>query len=805
MADIPPHHHDHQYVSNQKNLLIDGNCTKDDCIAFSTVGENRTSNSGILIENESKSEQNSYHLWNSHTYSHVKVWRPRNRWETFLIIAFIFILLLLIIFITLWAIHMWIYQSNACLEPACIKVAAEILSNMDTSVSPCDDFFAYSCNGWIKQNYIPQGHNAWSVMRKLSKNGEYFTKELLENRSHTDTSRGFTLAQIYYKSCMNESVIESRQFTPLYDYIVKIFNGWLLLPQGNQAAGQQTADYFLPDKFDLTDMYLPLLKYSGTIPLCRILVGQDQMNSSRFVIDLSEGYLSLQREYYVNDSYPAYSKKTEAFRRFMRNYSLLLGVPNSSLDEIDKIYEFEKQIAMKTEERSERDPEKNYELVTLQNLSSICPVLNWTKLFDYIYAPLNFTLSQDQVIALHDRTFFRDRCALYKEYLGSEAGIRTLHNAAVWSFIWKTVSRMPKQVSEMLEEYREAELGLKVDPDRWQTCVTEVQIPFGLVIGRHFVHEKFNQKSKDAATEMITEIKKAFKENFATVEWMAEADKHKAIEKVDSMKASVGYPQNINNIVDEDKEFSYFADLNESTYFENGLYCSEALFLEILRELIIQDPDKWSLPVHVVNAYYKENSNHIYFPAGILQSPLYHHEQPLSLNFGGIGMVVGHEITHAFDQHGAKFDAKGNMRDWWSPETLAAFENNSQCMIEQYSNYSILNTSLNGKMTLGENIADNGGIKAAYKAFKKLEAKYSDKPTLPGLNFTPDQLFFIGFAQLWCIKSLPQSVLNTVLFDVHTVEQYRVIGTITNSEEFARVFNCPPGSPMNPVKKCHVW
>ncbi|CAH8494244.1 unnamed protein product [Dicrocoelium dendriticum] len=364
---------------------------------------------------------------------------------------------------------------------------------------------------------------------------------------------------------------------------------------------------------------------------------------------------------------------------------------------------------------------------------------------------------------------------------------------------------MPTVVSRLLEEYKEAESGLKIDPARWQTCVTETQATFGMVIGRIFVNQKFDQKSKEAATEMITEIREAFKENFATVEWMQEEDKVKAIEKVDTMKASVGYPPDINDIAKETRVYASIKNMSVDTYLENYLACSEALFRDHMNLLRTMNKDEWELSPHIVNAFYKDNANHIYFPAGILQNPVYDHKHPLSLNFGGIGMVVGHEITHAFDQYGSKRDAQGNLRQWWSNKTREAFERNSQCMIEQYSNYSVLNTSLNGKMTLGENIADNGGIKAAYKAFKKLEAKYSDGPILPGLNFTSDQLFFLSFAQLWCVKHLPRSVLNTVLFDVHTVDQYRVIGTLTNSEDFARVFKCPVGSYMNPEKKCKVW
>ncbi|VDP77636.1 unnamed protein product [Echinostoma caproni] len=344
-----------------------------------------------------------------------------------------------------------------------------------------------------------------------------------------------------------------------------------------------------------------------------------------------------------------------------------------------------------------------------------------------------------------------------------------------------------------------------------------------------FVRQRFDEESKKAAIEMINEIKLAFKENFDSVTWMKEEDKVKAIEKVDNMGASIGYPQYIFDVVEEDKVYERVS-LDEKTFFENGLRLTEATMREVYRQLIVKDRYQWDLSPHVVNAFYKETVNHIYFPAGILQSPVYNRDHPNALNFGGIGMVMGHEITHAFDYYGSKRDANGNLRQWWSEQTREAFEKNSQCMIDQYSNYTILDTKLNGKLTLGENIADNGGMKAAFKLihsernfnysdtrfgqpasllddpcpFYALDKKqYIRKIRIPeGLSKMD---FCVDCVVIWCVTELPQAVLNAVLFDVHTVDPYRVIGTLSNSEEFARVFNCPVGSPMNPGKKCAVW
>ncbi|KAA0185286.1 Family M13 unassigned peptidase (M13 family), partial [Fasciolopsis buskii] len=618
-------------------------------------------------------------------------------------------------------------------------------------------------------------------------------------------SRGLKLAQTFYNSCLDESTINARGFTPLYESVKHLFGGWILLPSNSPAARSDQGSALKVEQFDLTKLFLTSFRLFGASPLCRIGVGNDQRNSSRFVIDIMEGSVGIQKEHYVNETVFPHKKPVTAYRNFMKNYTRMLGVLEENISAMDEVYKFEKEIAMRTEERGDRDPERNYELITLADLPKFCSVLDWKWLINELYKPLNYAITDDQWIAINDREFFRARCKLIEEYLKNETGIRTLHNTVIWYFLWQTVNRMPIVVGRALEEWKEVELGYKLDGSRWQVCIADVTEQFSMVIGRLFVHDRFDERSKESVTQMIDEIKLAFKENFDSVTWMKDEDKLKALEKVDNMRASTGYPPNIFDLDEENRLFEHIESLNEKTYFENGLHCSESSMLNSLRQLIIQDRHQWELSPHVVNAFYKENANHIYFPAGILQTPLFSRQNPAALNYGGIGMVMGHEITHAFDHYGSKRDANGNLRQWWSEQTREAFERNSQCMIEQYSNYTILDTKLNGKLTLGENIADNGGMKAAYKAFKKVEERSPSQIILPGVNFTSEQLFFLAFAQLWCVAELPQAVLHTVLFDVHTVDPYRVIGTLSNSEEFARVFNCPVNSSMNPAKKCAVW
>ncbi|KAG5451814.1 Endothelin-converting enzyme 1 [Clonorchis sinensis] len=783
----------------------DGNCVSDDYIPFSDIGSGTNQERNLLDDTMDKGNGRTPRVWTTTRLYPVWCGRSAKFWFALLLVCLLIIFLLFVTFLGLWVSQNRKLSNTPCLTLECLKTSSSILSSLDRSLSPCDNFYEFACNGWIKSNQIPPGQNQWSLLKLLGRSTDYFIKDLLENQSIPNPSPGLVMAQAFYNACMNESLIQERKFAPLFTWISHLFGGWSLLPSGSQGARTDNGEFLTKDHFNLTEMYLFHFKIYGYNPLFQIEIGQDLKNSSHFVIEIAQGHLCLQRENYLNETSPTYEKPVTAYKSFMRNYSKLLGVPLDKLDELNAIYDFEKKLAQNMEDRSERDPEKYFLLTTLKNLSDICPVFEWKLLLSRLFEPLNYTISDNQAIALTETKYFKARCQVYMDYMKNDTGIRILHNLAVWQFIWTTRHLMPNEVDRLQKEYMEAETGLNNYPERWLTCVAETQEAFGWILGYLFANEKFDQKSNDAAAEMIHEIREAFKENFASVHWMQEEDKIKAIEKVDAMKASVGYPMYLNQTAEEIRLLSYMTNITESTYFENALRARAALILDHLNDLITEDIDRWDLQPHVVNAFYKDNANHIYFPAGILQPPVYDHAHPLSLNFGGIGMVVGHEITHAFDHQGAKRDAKGNYRQWWSNKTREAFKRNSQCMIDQYSNYSILNTSLNGKMTLGENIADNGGIKAAYRAFKKLESKYSDGTVLPALDFTSDQLFFLAFAQIWCIKQLPRATLTTVLYDVHTVDRYRVIGTLMNSEDFARVYNCPSGSYMNPKTKCSVW
>lgn len=331
-----------------------------------------------------------------------------------------------------------------------------------------------------------------------------------------------------------------------------------------------------------------------------------------------------------------------------------------------------------------------------------------------------------------------------------------------------------------------------------------------MAVGAMFVRKYFNENSKRDTLKMTNELQESFREILNTIEWIEPSTKLLAEMKVNQMSLKIGYPDYILSHEELNKEYKNL-EIDPNKYFES--------ILNVLVHLtrtehgkLGQSVDKtvWHAGPAVVNAYYSRNKNQIMFPAGILQPPFYHRHFPKALNYGGIGVVIGHELTHGFDDKGRHFDSDGNLHRWWSDNDIKAFHERATCLIAQYGNYTVTEVGMrvDGEKTQGENIADNGGIKQAFRAYNKWLQR---NPTsvqnefLPGLNATNTQLFFINFAQVWCGAMRPEATRSKLKTAIHSPGKFRVIGTLSNSEDFAKEYNCPLGSNMNPYEKCSLW
>uniref|UniRef100_A0A8C7EZU3 Membrane metalloendopeptidase like 1 n=1 Tax=Oncorhynchus kisutch TaxID=8019 RepID=A0A8C7EZU3_ONCKI len=352
--------------------------------------------------------------------------------------------------------------------------------------------------------------------------------------------------------------------------------------------------------------------------------------------------------------------------------------------------------------------------------------------------------------------------------------------------------------------------GTTVEDARWRDCVRYVQGSMENAVGALYVRETFAGESKRMVSDLISKIQEAYVETLEELSWMDDQSKEKAREKAMAIKEHIGYPDHIleESNLKLDQEYAHL-NFSEENYFENileNLQAEAHKSLKKLREPV--NPDMWIIGAAVVNAFYSPNRNQIVFPAGILQPPFFSKKQLQALNFGGIGMVIGHEITHGFDDNGRNFDKDGNMLNWWSNYSAEHFKDQSQCMVQQYGNFNWKlagGQNVSGISTLGENIADNGGVRQAYKAYMKWMEKEGEEHRLPGLDMDHKQLFFLNFAQVWCGAYRPEYASQSIKTDSHSPLEYRVLGSLQNFGAFSEAFQCKPGTPMNPEIKCRVW
>nr|XP_010335934.1 endothelin-converting enzyme 2 isoform X3 [Saimiri boliviensis boliviensis] len=674
---------------------------------------------------------------------------------------------------------------STCFTEACIRVAGKILESLDRGVSPCEDFYQFSCGGWIRRNPLPDGHSRWNTFNSLWDQNQAILKHLLENTTFNSSSEAEQKTQRFYLSCLQVERIEELGAQPLRDLIDKI-GGWNITGPWDQ------------------DNFMEVLKaVAGTYratPFFTVYVSADSKSSNSNVIQVDQSGLFLpSRDYYLNRT--ANEKVLTAYLDYMEELGVLLGGrPASTREQMQQVLELEIQLANITVPQDERrDEEKIYHKMSISELQALAPSMDWLEFLSFLLSPLE--LSDSEPVVVYGMDYLQQVSELINR---TEPSI--LNNYLIWNLVQKTTSSLDRRFESAQEKLLETLYGTKKScVPRWQTCISHTDDALGFALGSLFVKATFDRQSKEIAEGMISEIRAAFEEALGQLVWMDEKTRQAAKEKADTIYDMIGFPDFILEPKELDDVYDGY-EVSEDSFFQNmlNLYNFSA---KVMADQLRKPPsrDQWSMTPQTVNAYYLPTKNEMVFPAGILQAPFYARNHPKALNFGGIGVVMGHELTHAFDDQGREYDKEGNLRPWWQNESLAAFRNHTACMEEQYNQYQVNGERLNGRQTLGENIADNGGLKAAYNAYEAWLRKHGEELQLPAVGLTNHQLFFVGFAQVWCSVRTPESSHEGLVTDPHSPARFRVLGTLSNSRDFLQHFSCPVGSPMNPGQLCEVW
>ncbi|XP_069802980.1 endothelin-converting enzyme 1 isoform X1 [Dendropsophus ebraccatus] len=679
------------------------------------------------------------------------------------------------------------YQRNhrTCLSESCISVTSSILRSLDRSVDPCQDFYSYACGGWIKANPVPDGHSRWGTFNELWEHNQAVMKHLLENTTMNLSSVAEHKAQRYYQACLNESKIEELGAKPLQELIEKL-GGWNI-----------TGPW---DKDNFQETLQAVTAYYRISPFFSVFVSADSKNSTSNIIQIDQSGLGLpSREYYLNKT--SNEKVLTGYLNFMVQLGVLLGgEENSTRAQMEEILDFETALANITiPQEKRRDEELIYHKITAQKLKDLVPVVDWIPFLRTVFQPVE--INETEPVVVYAKEYLQDVSNLI-----NRTEKRILNNYMMWNLVRKTSLLLDQRFQDAEEKFIEVMYGTKKTcTPRWKFCIADTDNNLGFALGAMFVKSTFANSSKIRAVQMIKGIRKAFEESLETLSWMDEETRKAAKEKAEAIYDMIGYPNFIMDPKELDKVFNDY-EVTSDLYFENVMMFYN-FSARVTSDQLRKPPnkDQWSMTPPTVNAYYSPTKNEIVFPAGILQPPFYTSSSPTALNFGGIGVVMGHELTHAFDDQGREYDKDGNLRPWWKNSSVEAFKKQTECITEQYSSYKVNGEAVNGKHTLGENIADNGGLKAAYRAYQNWVKENGEEQVLPSLDLTNDQLFFVGFAQVWCSVRTPESSHEGIITDPHSPSRYRVIGSVSNSREFSEHFQCPEESPMNPTKKCEVW
>ena len=643
-------------------------------------------------------------------------------------------------------------------------------TDLDTTASACFDFNQYANGGWLKKNPIPPAYSNWGVANVLEEKNREILRSILEKSAKSKAAAGTNEQKVsdYYATCMDEGAIEAQGLK-------------LLRPELERIAAVKNVGELQAE--------IAHLHAAGFSPLFFFTSAPDRKNSEEIIVASGQAGLGMpDREYYLKED--SKSKEIrEEYAKYVQKIFDLAGDPaDRGAEQAKNVIALETKLASASLTRVQRrDPDLTYHRMTLRQASELTPTFAWSEYLSAVgipeTAPIN--VSTPDFFKEVDKDLSAVPLGDWQNYLRFHV-INSMAPALSSPFVNANFAFFSTTLR-----------GVKEQLPRWKRCVATTDRALGEALGQEYVKTAFPPGAKARMVEMVNNLADALGSDIKGLEWMSEPTRKQALAKLNAFTRKIGYP-------DKWRDYSALS-IDRSGYAQNLM---RSRVFNIRREFAKVgkpvDRGEWTMSPPTVNAYYNSSRNEIVFPAGILQPPFYDPNRDDAYNYGSAGAVIGHEMTHGFDDQGSKFDAKGNRSDWWTPEDRAKFDKQAECIQKQFDEFAVGDVHTNGKLVSGESIADLAGLKIAYAAYNKSQ---EGKPRQIIDGFTPDQRLFIAYAQSWAASARPEAERLQATVDPHPLDRFRANAPLTNMPEFATAFGCKAEDPMvRPAeKRCLVW
>jgi putative endopeptidase len=646
------------------------------------------------------------------------------------------------------------------------------IETIDRSIDPCADFYQYACGNWIKNSEIPADQSTWGSFSELHERNLDIEHGILEKAAAGGAGRNPIDQKIgdLYGSCMEEKAADAKGITPIKPEL-----GRVAAADNKQALMDELA------KLDLI----------GDGSLFSFYSSPDLHNADQVIAYIDQGGLTLpDRDYYIKDD-----QKMKDMRQHLVEYATQLFIlagqsTQQAGDSAETVLRIETALAKASMDRTaRRDPKNRDHKMTREEAVALGPDFYLNQYFTEVGAP---DFSELNVV---NPDFFKQ----VNGVIESES-LDSFKIYVSWHLLNASAPWLSQPFVDDNFKFQQALTGQKEIQARWKRCTNLVDHELGEALGERYVDLTFGPEGKQRMLKMVDALEQSLGQDIRDLSWMSEETKKQAQIKLEAIRNKIGFPDKYRDYSSVlIKPNDLMGNIDRANMFE-----SKRQIAKIDKPL---DRKEWGMTPPTVNAYYSGSYNEIVFPAGILQPPFFDKSMDDAVNFGGIGVVIGHELTHGFDDQGRKYDPQGNLRDWWTAEDRIEFEKRASCLADEYSNFvAVDDLHLNGRLTLGENTADNGGARIALMALEHLMAE--DKTGKEGEKidgYTPEQRFFLGFARVWCEKRRPETARTRVFTDPHSPGKYRIDGVVENMTEFEKAWGCKAGQPMVSENACHVW